>query len=1171
MSKVAGFIIGAIEVGIGIVTGNVALIIQGGMTIAAQAIVDLTAPKTPAREASEMTIKLGETSRSMEVGETFSSGSLVDGFNYGGKYGTDWEVLIIRLADHKCHSLTGFYVNDEWNPYTGDGLVPRYDDQLKIFFRADTTVDPLPTIVLDNGPGWTAADIGQSGCDVIVAYKADKAKDKHPGWPGGRPHFGFVLKGKLCYDLRKDDTVAGGAGPHRWTDPSTWEWSENAIVCWSNYERGVYADDDVTDPTKLLVGRGLTADELPPDDLVIAAANLCDEVAASVQPTREVVTQQAPGESNFFFSPSGDRMVYVDEGGSTLEWWDVATRSRLGASPSAGTLVTTVGEVSLGADGVAWFAGILLPGGNVWLFSCTQLGTPAPVLTDAPTATFIALTRAFATGTVSAFQTHSGYLDGIVYMPMTASLRDACVDDAGHRWALFQPGGTSNDFTLTDLDGSSSYTIVGAVSRSAFSAARLCYVASIGRFAVYSDGHFYSISKATGAVISTSVVSWTPHFVQLATDRTSFWDGMTEYSLADGSLIRALVQSDWGVASASHHAYEPVNNAIWAREAGPTTYIVAVMLLDRHGGYRVAGPIYSSQPFLDVEHMFEAATAGSILTREGSVFIEPGQAKSVVATFTDADLVAGTKASWNQGFLSESSSEWLNTVVATYVEPDQKWNSHSAPPMRVEADIIADGQPRESQVSLRLVRYQTQALRIAEIARRKGRLWGRGSVTLPRRFCELEDGDWVQWQSDGFFAGGTKTLRISAYGVSEKWQNTLTLEEIAASVFADDAVFSTDLSQPTMTPPPPDIGAPSAADWTLAPTTLVSSGASVPALALTGAVPVDENVGSVIVEYWKNDGITTPPTTAAADGVPWAMVGTYASDVSTIPIGSLTGGATYYVALTYVVSGIPGDRLVLGPKTIADLDVSAQVQPVVDALPWKRTVRAKTTAALATNTYVNGTAGVGATLTATANGALAAQDGVTLVANDRLLVDHEATGSRDGIYVVTQVGDGSHPYILTRATDANTGAKVVNATVKVSEGELFADQEWQCTNDATIIVGTTALVWALAGATAAVPQTLAPGATISWDLSLGFNAKVTLGAAANAFQAPVNPKEGITYRLELIQDGTGSRTATFAAAFDFGGAGTPTLSTVAAKHDFIFLDCYDPVTPKFRAAFNKGS
>lgn len=132
-------------------------------------------------------------------------------------------------------------------------------------------------------------------------------------------------------------------------------------------------------------------------------------------------------------------------------------------------------------------------------------------------------------------------------------------------------------------------------------------------------------------------------------------------------------------------------------------------------------------------------------------------------------------------------------------------------------------------------------------------------------------------------------------------------------------------------------------------------------------------------------------------------------------------------------------------------------------LPWKNPVRAKTTAALAANTYANGSSGVGATLTGNANGALAAQDGVTLALNDRLLVDHEATGSHNGIYAVTQVGDGSHPYILTRATDADSGGELVNATVKVSEGTSFADQEWQCTTNAAITVGTTALAWTAAG------------------------------------------------------------------------------------------------------------
>jgi hypothetical protein len=219
LSKVGGFIIGAALIAVGVATGNVGLIIQGSAMIVTQAVYDLTAPKTPARQASEMSIQLGETPRVVQFGETFTPGSLVDGFNYGGKYGTDWEVLIIRLADHKCHSLVSFYVNDEINSYTGDGDVQRYGGKFKIYFRGDTTNDPLPDIVLDNGLGWTSADIGQSGCDVIVAYKADKPDAKHPVWPGGRPRFGFVIKGALCYDPRKRRPLPAGRAPTVATTP----------------------------------------------------------------------------------------------------------------------------------------------------------------------------------------------------------------------------------------------------------------------------------------------------------------------------------------------------------------------------------------------------------------------------------------------------------------------------------------------------------------------------------------------------------------------------------------------------------------------------------------------------------------------------------------------------------------------------------------------------------------------------------------------------------------------------------------------------------------------------------------------------------------------------------------------------------------------------------------
>jgi hypothetical protein len=92
---------------------------------------------------------------------------------------------------------------------------------------------------------------------------------------------------------------------------------------------------------------------------------------------------------------------------------------------------------------------------------------------------------------------------------------------------------------------------------------------------------------------------------------------------------------------------------------------------------------------------------------------------------------------------------------------------------------------------------------------------------------------------------------------------------------------------------------------------------------------------------------------------------------------------------------------------------------------------------------------------------------------------------------------------------------------------------------------------------------LTDGATVSWDMSLGYNAKVTLGG--NRTLAVSNPVEGMTYCLGVNQDATGSRTMTWPASFNWGTTGAPTLTTTASKRDRITLFCTDAVTPKFDA------
>jgi hypothetical protein len=145
-------------------------------------------------------------------------------------------------------------------------------------------------------------------------------------------------------------------------------------------------------------------------------------------------------------------------------------------------------------------------------------------------------------------------------------------------------------------------------------------------------------------------------------------------------------------------------------------------------------------------------------------------------------------------------------------------------------------------------------------------------------------------------------------------------------------------------------------------------------------------------------------------------------------------------------------------------------QAAAASTSWLEPVKAATTSNMG-GTYSNGTSGVGATLTGSANGALGAQDGITLSLNDRLLVKNQSTASQNGIYTLTTVGDGSNPFVLTRATDMNSAGEFASRAVFVQQGSTQAEQAYVCTNDGSVTVGTTSIAFTrFAGGTISFSQ-----------------------------------------------------------------------------------------------------
>ncbi|BCK65729.1 hypothetical protein KAM338_23430 [Aeromonas caviae] len=125
--------------------------------------------------------------------------------------------------------------------------------------------------------------------------------------------------------------------------------------------------------------------------------------------------------------------------------------------------------------------------------------------------------------------------------------------------------------------------------------------------------------------------------------------------------------------------------------------------------------------------------------------------------------------------------------------------------------------------------------------------------------------------------------------------------------------------------------------------------------------------------------------------------------------------------------------------------------------PFKSAADVATTANLDA-TYASGSSGVGATLTGNVMAALSL-DGVTVTVGMRVLVKNQTAAAQNGIYTLTTAGSTTVAWVLTRATDADTSAKLAGAVITVDQGtvngSMLLTNDWKKTST----VGTTAMNW----------------------------------------------------------------------------------------------------------------
>lgn len=153
-------------------------------------------------------------------GRAMVSGPLV----FAEETGTDnaYLHLVIPLAGHRCDGIEKIYFGDDV-AWANGALTSKYASvaRIKIHLGNQTTSDPDLTAECRQ---WTSAHVGFG-----VTYLYARLKFDTKVFPNGVPNIKALVRGKQVYDPRKTT--------HNWSDPATWEWSDNWALCCLDYNR----------------------------------------------------------------------------------------------------------------------------------------------------------------------------------------------------------------------------------------------------------------------------------------------------------------------------------------------------------------------------------------------------------------------------------------------------------------------------------------------------------------------------------------------------------------------------------------------------------------------------------------------------------------------------------------------------------------------------------------------------------------------------------------------------------------------------------------------------------------------------------------------------------------------------------------------------------------------
>ena len=288
-------------------------------------------------------------------------------------------------------------------------------------------------------------------------------------------------------------------------------------------------------------------------------------------------------------------------------------------------------------------------------------------------------------------------------------------------------------------------------------------------------------------------------------------------------------------------------------------------------------------------------------------------------------------------------------------------------------------------------------------------------------------------------------------------------------------------------------------------TSPLTIGTGLSGTSFDGSAPVTIAIDSTVATLTGSQTLTNKTISGASNTL--SNIGNSSLTNSQITLGTtniaLGGTSLTPAGLTSVtVTQNPTADFELATKQYVDGLVSSGItyhEPVKYEVP-------NTTGNLNATYNQPGGPGVGVGATLTNAGALAAfaPDGPTASPGDRVLVYNQTNQFENGVYTVTTVGSGSVPWVLTRATDADTyGLKNPNSLGNgdaffITSGLTGAGETYVVNTVGTIVFGTTAITFVQISDSTL--YTAGTGLTLTGTQFSISNTAVTAGAYGSATQ-----------------------------------------------------------------------